>query len=41
MNGEDVIGFLIQLIEDQEQIKITYELGGDKDDGVTRLCETQ
>ena len=33
MNGEEIIAFLVELLEDQEQIKVTYELGGDTDDG--------
>ena len=33
MNGEDIIGFLVKLLEEQEQIKITYSLGGKADDG--------
>lgn len=33
MKGEEIIAFLVKLLEDQEQIKITYELGGDTDDG--------
>jgi hypothetical protein len=33
MNGEDIIGYLIKLLEEQEQIKITYSLGGNRYDG--------
>ena len=33
MNGEDIIGYLVKLLEEQEQIKITYSLGGNRNDG--------
>ena len=32
MNGEDIIEYLVKLLEDQEQIKITYVLGVNSDD---------
>lgn len=32
MNGEDIIGYLVKLLEEQEQIKITYSIGGNSDD---------
>lgn len=41
MNGEDILGYLVKLLEEQEQIKITYQLGGTKNDGVTKLCSTE
>lgn len=27
-NGKDILAFLIKLLEDQESVKITYELKG-------------
>ena len=33
MNGEDIIGYLVKLLEEQEEIKITYCLGGNRNDG--------
>ena len=43
MNGKDIIGYLVKLLEEQEQIKITYQLGGtnDDDDGVKDICSTE
>ena len=41
MNGKDIIGYLVKLLEEQEQIKITYQLGGTKDDGVKDICSTE
>lgn len=40
MNGEDIIGYLVKLLEEQEQIKITYQLGGTKDE-LERVCSTE
>ena len=31
MDGKDIIAFLVKLLEDQEQIKISYQLGGETD----------
>ena len=41
MKGEDIIGYLVKLLEEQEQIKITYQLGGTKNDGVKNICSTE
>ena len=41
MNGEDIIGYLVELLEEQEQIKITYQLGGTKNDGIKNICSTE
>jgi hypothetical protein len=41
MNGKDIIGYLVKLLEEQEQIKITYSLGGTKDDELERVCSTE
>ena len=43
MNGEDIIGYLVKLLEEQEQIKITYQLGGGNSDNndTVKVCETQ
>lgn len=41
MKGEDIIGYLVKLLEEQEQIKITYQLGGTNDDGVKDICSTE
>ena len=41
MKGEDIIGYLIKLLEEQEQIKITYSLGGTNDDGIKDICSTE
>lgn len=40
MNGEDIIGYLVKLLEEQEQIKITYVLRGDEDDdtSIQKVC---
>ena len=40
MKGEEIIAFLVKLLEDQEQIKIEYRLGGDENDDIelNRLC---
>lgn len=32
MNSEDIIGYLVKLLEEQEQIKITYEIREAGDD---------
>ena len=32
MNGKDIIGYLVKLLEEQEEIKITYVLGGLEND---------
>lgn len=29
MSGKDILETLIELLEEQEKIKITYEIGGD------------
>lgn len=43
MNGEDIIGYLVKLLEEQEQIKITYSLGGGSDDNsnIVEVCRSQ
>ena len=40
MDGKDIIAFLVELLEDQEQIKIEYRLGGDENDDIelNRVC---
>lgn len=40
MNGEDIIGYLVKLLEEQEQIKITYSLGG-TNDGIKNICSAE
>lgn len=43
MDGKDIIGYLVKLLEEQEQIKITYQLGGDNDDNndTVKVCKAQ